>query len=126
MKTSQAILTTRGGMTSHAAILTRKIGKCCVVGCENLQIDEDKKTVATPKKILNEGDYVSVDGTSGKIFLGKLQQAKSISRSNLIKEYLKLLGESQTLEIENNPNKAADALISAQAAIKHRLTGSDS
>ena len=126
MKAAQAILTTRGGMTSHAAILTREMGKCCVVGCENLQIDEKQKTVKNPRKILNEGDYVSVDGNNGKIFLGKLQQAESISQSNLIKEYFKLLGESQTLDIGNNPNKAADALISAQAAIQRRLTGSNS
>lgn len=126
MKTAQAILTTRGGMTSHAAILTREMGKCCVVGCENLQIDKKQKTVKTPRKILNEGDYVSIDGNNGKIFLGKLKQAESIFQSNLIKEYLELLSESQTLDIGHNPNKAADALLSAQAAIQHRLTVSNS
>lgn len=72
MSVSEAIVTSRGGMTSHAAVVARGMGKCCVAGVEELEIDELKKTVKYPGGILNEGDLISVDGTSGIIYEGEI------------------------------------------------------
>lgn len=99
MNVAEGILTARGGMTSHAAVVARGMGKCCVVGCESLQIDEKKKEVEAQGRTLREGDYISVDGNSGKVFLGRLQRVESDLKGGLISEYLGLLGEFQTLKV---------------------------
>ena len=106
---AEGILTARGGMTSHAAVVARGMGKCCVVGCEGLRIDEKKKEVQIQGRTLREGDYISVDGNSGKVFLGKLQRVESDLKGGLIREYLGLLGEFQTLKVRANADTATDA-----------------
>jgi len=72
MHVSQGILTARGGMTSHAAVVARGMGKCCVAGCSELIIDEKKKTLKIQNKVLKEGDYLTLDGTTGEVYLGQL------------------------------------------------------
>ena len=74
MSISEAIVTSRGGMTSHAAVVARGMGVCCVVGCEQLSIHESHKRVTYPGGELNEGDLISVDGTSGAIYLGDIDK----------------------------------------------------
>lgn len=74
MNVSEAIVTSRGGMTSHAAVVARGMGKCCVVGVEELEIDEQNKVVKYPNGELQEGDLISVDGTTGTIYLGDIDR----------------------------------------------------
>ncbi|HWC66167.1 MAG TPA: pyruvate, phosphate dikinase, partial [Thermoanaerobaculia bacterium] len=72
MAASQGILTSRGGMTSHAAVVARGMGKCCVVGCGEITIDPRYARMTSRGKIVSEGDYLSVDGTTGEVIAGKL------------------------------------------------------
>ena len=66
------LVTSRGGTTSHAAVVTRGLGKPCIVGCEALQVDPEKMLLVTDGRTIREGDDISIDGTSGKVFLGKI------------------------------------------------------
>ena len=70
MKAAQGILTVRGGMTSHAAVVARGMGKCCVSGCGEIAMDEENKQFTLAGKTYNEGDYISIDGSTGKIYDG--------------------------------------------------------
>ncbi len=70
MKSSQGILTVRGGMTSHAAVVARGMGTCCVSGCSEINMDEDNKKFTLAGKTFNEGDYISIDGSTGNIYDG--------------------------------------------------------
>ena len=72
MVAAQAILTARGGMTSHAAVVARGMGKCCVAGCEELRIDYGKKQFQARDKTIKEGDFITLDGSSGEVFSGQL------------------------------------------------------
>ena len=73
MIASEAIVTTHGGMTSHAAVVARGMGKCCVTGCSDLEINTSAKTVYYGDQTLHEGDMVSVDGSEGDIYLGEIK-----------------------------------------------------
>ena len=70
MKASQGILTVRGGMTSHAAVVARGMGTCCVSGCSEINMDEENKTFTLAGKTFREGDYISIDGSTGNIYEG--------------------------------------------------------
>ena len=70
MKAAQGILTVRGGMTSHAAVVARGMGKCCVSGCGEIKMDEENKKFELAGKTYHEGDYISIDGSTGKIYDG--------------------------------------------------------
>jgi len=72
MHVSQGILTTRGGMTSHAAVVARGMGKCCVAGCGSLNVDYKSQTFRVDGKVIKKGDYISLDGSSGEIMLGQV------------------------------------------------------
>ncbi len=72
MAVSQGILTARGGMTSHAAVVGRGMGRCCVVGCENMSIDEKRRKFAVDGIVVKEGDWITLDGGTGEVFLGEL------------------------------------------------------
>ena len=70
MKSAQGILTVRGGMTSHAAVVARGMGTCCVSGCQEIQMDEDNKCFKIGNKMFHEGDWISIDGATGNIYDG--------------------------------------------------------
>ena len=70
MKASQGILTVRGGMTSHAAVVARGMGTCCVSGCTAIAMDEENKKFTLAGKEFPEGDYISIDGSTGNIYEG--------------------------------------------------------
>jgi pyruvate,orthophosphate dikinase len=91
MDASQGILTARGGMTSHAALVARQMGKVCVAGCGSLKINYKNKTVVTEDTdiILKEGDYISLDGTTGEVIQGKLETKPSDVIQVLISKSLK-------------------------------------
>ncbi|HWS49267.1 MAG TPA: pyruvate, phosphate dikinase, partial [Candidatus Methanoperedens sp.] len=72
MDAAQGILTARGGMTSHAAVVARGMGKCCVSGCESITVSEIEKKFRVGDLIINEGDLITLDGTTGEVFLGEI------------------------------------------------------
>src|SRR5581483_10964324 len=72
MEVASGILTSRGGMTSHAAVVTRGMGKCCVAGAGEVEVDERSKEMRAQGKVLKEGDWISLDGTTGRVINGKL------------------------------------------------------
>jgi len=77
MSAAQGILTARGGMTSHAALVARQMGKVCVAGCEALDIDYRARTITVDGKVVNEGDWVSIDGFTGEVIEGQLETRPS-------------------------------------------------
>lgn len=89
MYSADGILTARGGMTSHAAVVARGIGKPCVVGCGALQIDEENKIIKVKDKTLKEGDFISIDGTTGEVFEGIIPTEESEILRVLVKKDLK-------------------------------------
>ena len=72
MKAAQGILTVRGGMTSHAAVVARGMGKCCVSGCGDIKMDEENKQFVLSGKTYKEGDWISLDGSTGSIYAGAI------------------------------------------------------
>jgi len=72
MEVASGILTSRGGMTSHAAVVTRGMGKCCVAGAGEIEVDEKARAISAKGKILKEGDWISLDGSTGRVINGKL------------------------------------------------------
>ncbi len=91
MNAAEGILTARGGMTSHAALVARQMGKVCVAGCGSLKISYKKRTVEVEGKdiVLNEGDYISIDGTTGEVISGKIETKPSEVIQVLINKSLK-------------------------------------
>jgi len=73
MHAAQGILTARGGMTSHAAVVARGMGKCCVAGCEGVHIDYNKKEFTAGNTMVREGDYISLNGSTGEVYLGQVK-----------------------------------------------------
>ena len=72
MHAAQGILTSRGGMTSHAAVVARGMGKCCIAGCGDIKIDEENETFSVFGKTLKKGDYITLDGSRGEVYEGQL------------------------------------------------------
>ena len=110
MHASEAILTAKGGMTSHAALVARGWGKCCIVGCSSIQINLDKKEVEVAGQILKEGDWVTMNGTKGYLYKGQLELVPADPDSH--KEYKVLMNwadEIRTLKIRTNAESPSDA-----------------
>ena len=72
MNAAEGILTARGGMTSHAALVARQMGKVCVAGCGELDIDYGRHFMSVKGRKIKEGDWISIDGTTGEVFAGKI------------------------------------------------------
>lgn len=87
MVVSEAIVTSRGGMTSHAAVVARGMGTCCVAGCSELEVNERTRQVIYPGGVLNEGDVISVDGNKGAIYLGEV----AITAAETNEDFLQVL-----------------------------------
>ena len=89
MNAAQGILTSTGGVSSHAALVARQMGKICVAGCGDLDIDYKKKTIKVKGKTIKEGDYISLDGTTGEVFAGEIKTIPSEIMRVLIDKTLK-------------------------------------
>jgi len=112
MHASEAILTARGGMTSHAALVARGWGKCCVVGCAMLQIDNEHKTLIVGDTVLKEGDWLTLNGSTGNVYLGTLDLVDPVLEEN--PNYLELMGiadKIRKLNIRTNADSPNDAQI---------------
>jgi pyruvate,orthophosphate dikinase len=115
MHKSQAILTTKGGMTSHAALVARGWGKCCIVGCADVEIHAETKSFkGKDGTIVKEGDWISLNGTRGLVYLGKMPLVDiDIEKNKSYKDLMKLVDKAKTMGVRTNadtPRDAANAL----------------
>ena len=104
---SKGILTLKGGMTSHAAVVARSMGKPCIVGCESANIDEVKKELHFKNQILKEGDEVTLDGSTGEVLLGSVKMKAPHLNENFFK-LMKLSDKHAKLEVRANAETPAD------------------
>ena len=110
MHVAEAILTAKGGMTSHAALVARGWGKCCIVGCASININFDKKEMNIDGELIKEGDWISMNGTIGSIYLGKVSLKSADPESNQsYRELMSWADEIRTLKVRTNAESPADA-----------------
>ena len=108
MKVSQGILTVRGGMTSHAAVVARGMGTCCVSGCDDIAMDEANKKFTLAGQEFKEGDYISIDGSTGNIYAGKIATVDA----TIAGEFGRIMAwadEYRVLKVRTNADTPADA-----------------
>ena len=109
MKDANGILTIHGGMTSHAAVVARGMGKCCVSGCTDLTVNEEEKTLTLPNgKVLKEGDCISIDGTTGNVYDVKIK-TKDAEISGDFETFMSWADSIKTLDIRTNADTPKDA-----------------
>ena len=119
MHASEGILTARGGMTSHAAVVARGMGTCCVAGCGELAIDEDKKTITTSDgKVMKEGDPISLDGSTGNVYAENIPTVAA-SVSGDFGAVMAWADELRTLTVRTNADTPADT----ETAVKFGAEG---
>ena len=108
MKASQGILTVRGGMTSHAAVVARGMGTCCVSGCGDIQMDEENKQFVLAGKTYHEGDYISIDGSTGNIYDGRIPTVDA-SIAGEFGRVMAWADKYRTLKVRTNADTPTDA-----------------
>ena len=113
MHHSQGILTVRGGMTSHAAVVARGMGTCCVSGCGEIQMDEENKRFTLDGKIYKEGDYISLDGSTGNIY-GEAIPTVDASISGDFDRLMKWADNIRTLKVRTNADNPHDAAVAVK------------
>ena len=110
MNIADGILTIRGGMTSHAAVVARGMGKCCVCGCSEISINEENKTLTASGMTIKEGEYISIDGSSGKVYLGEVAKTE-IKISGAFKKFISWVDEVRRLRVRMNADTPRDCAI---------------
>lgn len=108
MVCSEGILTARGGMTSHAAVVARGMGKCCVAGCGEIKVDEAAKEVRKDDLVLKEGDFISLDGSTGIVYLGDVAKSKAAMTGNFEK-LMNWVDETRNMKVRTNADNPRDA-----------------
>ena len=108
MVCSEGILTARGGMTSHAAVVARGMGKCCVAGCGEIKVDEVAKEVRKDNLVLKEGDFISLDGSTGIVYLGDVAKSKAAMTGNFEK-LMNWVDETRNMKVRTNADNPRDA-----------------
>ncbi len=108
MHASKGILTTRGGMTSHAAVVARGMGKCCVAGCGALNVDYKNQTFTVNGKVIKKGDYISIDGSTGEVMLGQVSTIEP-GLSGDFATLMEWADEVRKLKIRTNADTPTDA-----------------
>ncbi len=126
MEVAEGILTTRGGMTSHAAVVARGRGKACVVGCGELVVDQRTKQVRAGERVIKQGDWISIDGTTGEVILGPIptrpseivqvlvEESLPAEESRTYRNFARLLGwasEVKRLKVRTNADEPGDARV---------------
>jgi len=120
MEVAAGILTSRGGMTSHAAVVTRGMGKCCVAGAGDIHVDEKKREMHAKGQTFKAGDWISLDGTTGRVIKGKLN---SIPPKADDPELLKFMGWAEpfrTMKVRANADIPRDAIQARAFGAEHR------
>ena len=119
MQVSQGILTVRGGMTSHAAVVARGMGTCCVSGCGNdndVAIDYDAKVITINGHTFHEGDWMSIDGSTGNIYEGQIATVASTENANF-KRFMSWADEARQMKVMTNADNPRDALKALACAV---------
>ena len=114
MKYAQGILTVRGGQTSHAAVVARGMGTCCVSGCGEIKMDEENKCFTLAGKTFKEGDSLSLDGTTGKIYDCEIKTVPADPNSGYFGRIMKLADKYRALKVRTNADTPADAKRAAE------------
>ncbi len=109
MEVADGILTSRGGMTSHAAVVTRGMGKCCVAGAGDCQVDEAKKELRVKGHVYRQGDYISLDGTTGRVIAGQLKTLEAQPDDPDLVTFMKWVDPIRRLKIRANADIPRDA-----------------
>jgi pyruvate,orthophosphate dikinase len=111
MHKAQAILTTKGGMTSHAALVARGWGKCCIVGCSEIEIGDNGKSFKTKKGVvINEGDWITLNGTKGLVYQGSLSLVDvDLEHNTSYTDLMKLVDKVRVLKIRTNADTPKDS-----------------
>jgi pyruvate,orthophosphate dikinase len=111
MHKSQAILTSKGGMTSHAALVARGWGKCCIVGCGDLEVADDNKSFHTKKgDVVKEGDWISLNGTKGLVYQGSVNLVDvNLEENQAYRDLMKIVDKVRELKVRTNADTPADA-----------------
>lgn len=110
MVKAQGVLTTRGGMTSHAAVVARGMGKCCVAGCGEIDVDYRKKEMRVKGYVLKEGDQITLDGSTGEVFLGEVKTVEP-SLDQYFERLMKLADAKRKLGVRTNADTPHDAEV---------------
>jgi pyruvate, orthophosphate dikinase len=110
MIAAEGILTTRGGMTSHAAVVARGMGKCCVSGCESVVVDYNSQEMKVSGYVIKKGDLITLDGGTGEIFLGEVA-TKEPDVDGSFKELMMLADEFRTMDVRANADTPHDAAV---------------
>ena len=110
MVAAEGVLTVRGGMTSHAAVVARGMGTPCVSGCGDIKINEKEKRFTLGDKTIKEGDFISIDGSTGKIYLGDVKTSDAKISGNF-ERIMKWADEARTLKVRTNADNPRDTKI---------------
>ncbi len=113
MVAAQGILTVRGGMTSHAAVVARGMGTCCVSGCEEIKMNEAAKTFTLGGLTIKEGDYISLDGSTGNIYGEDIPTAEAGISGNF-ETFMKWADETRVLQVRTNADSPKDAAVAVK------------
>ena len=108
MSVAQGILTARGGMTSHAAVVARGMGKCCITGAGGLIVDYKARTVTIDDKVLREGDFISINGSTGEIYEGQVE-TKAAEMDADFRQLMELASKHSKLAVRTNADTPRDA-----------------
>jgi pyruvate,orthophosphate dikinase len=109
MRAAYAILTARGGMTSHAALVARGWGKCCIVGAGTLKIEASTRTLSVDDIVLHEGDYISLNGSKGYVYNGQINMIKTAEENPDFQAFMSLCDEIRVMKIRTNADTPEDA-----------------
>jgi pyruvate,orthophosphate dikinase len=107
------ILTSRGGMTSHAAVVARGMGKCCVAGCGEIRVDERARQFQVDGIVVKEGEYISLDGNNGRVFLGKIK-TKEVELTGSFGKLMVWADKYRVLKVRTNADNARDSRVAVK------------
>jgi len=110
MEVAKGILTSRGGMTSHAAVVTRGMGKCCVAGAEKVTVDEKKREMRVAGQTFKEGDWISLDGTTGRVIKGKLNTIPPNADDPELQKFMNWADPFRKMKVRANADIPRDAI----------------
>ena len=108
MNSAQGILTVRGGMTSHAAVVARGMGRCCVAGCGAIKMDEEHKRFTVGDHVVQEGDWISIDGSTGNVYLGQIKTVEAAMTGDFGR-FMAWADENRRLQVRTNADTPRDA-----------------
>ena len=118
MVKAEGILTARGGMTSHAAVVARGMGKCCVAGCGEIKVDEAAKEIRKGDVVIKEGEYLSIDGSTGSVYVGEVKQSP-VEMTGNFETLMTWVDEVKQMMVRTNADNPRDA----KAAVKFGAEG---